>query len=1053
MLLIGGLIIKLSQGPISLNFAKDYIENTLSSPEKGYGVTINHVKLVWSLFQAPLLLDLGQVQVSKTKEESDLPDLSIDKVSIGLSGSNLLQGQLFNLSIVINEPRIELPQQQKLEILKTNSEESQNIDLTEDTKDFREKIIEFLETLSDPQYQETKIAALFKEINIKDAVLVRERKEVGENEGEKKYLALVNLKLRRHNDGIEGDLDVILPGESDRKASLKANLLYRSTQKDFTFTSYIKDVNPAHFSSFLPDLKILEGQDLFLEGELLTAFDQNLNLENASLSLRIPKGEIVIKEEYDAPLIIENFVLEADFNHEENKLNISDMSAIIGNIPFQLKTEATIQNGTIIAPIEAKIETLQMSDASRLIPKSQKDSSLGVWLTQGLKDGVVKDIIVSTTLKNTADSITGKRTFSAQDTTLSFAAEGLTVQYSHTLMPVTDIIGTGVYKEDVLTITGESARIGDVQAKEIKVILNDLTADGKGDADISLKAQGSLKTVFDYISDEPIAMGDDFGFDSQNAKGQANFDLQLKFPLLKDLPKEEVVVIVDGTIQNLFLPDIVKGLPLSGEKFDLSYKDSTISLKGEGQFDGHPIAVDFIQYTSDIGKYYETKIEASLVTDQALRKKFGINLDEYITGALPITLVYKEKNRKSTIDIKGDLTPTILTLSPFYYKKPSQIAGNLSLKAHLEKGELTEIDNLFISTKGLKFSKGRLLFSPAQGGGVDLQRGKINNVLLGKTNVALDFEIIQNKMVKIIAKGAVFDVSPFMRNSKTQSNKAVQNASLPSNDNFPMEISIKAGKVLLEKGKAFQNAKIYAELDSQSDLTRIELDSFAGSGAMYIRFKPNKKTGDRTFLLEAEDAGATLDILGVYSNIRGGKLLIKGKPRQGDETGDLSGKANITDFKVVKAPALAKLLDAMTMQGVQKFLREDGISFSKFESDFEWRFRKNGNLLVVKNGRSTGSAVGLTFEGLLDQQEKKIDISGTVIPLSNVNEALKNIPILGSILGGKDGALFAATYALKGNLSDPKVTINPLSVLAPGFLRKILFEDSVEQKLHKKEQK
>ncbi len=97
--------------------------------------------------------------------------------------------------------------------------------------------------------------------------------------------------------------------------------------------------------------------------------------------------------------------------------------------------------------------------------------------------------------------------------------------------------------------------------------------------------------------------------------------------------------------------------------------------------------------------------------------------------------------------------------------------------------------------------------------------------------------------------------------------------------------------------------------------------------------------------------------------------------------------------------------------------------------------------------------MGLTFEGLLDQQEKKIDISGTVIPLSNVNEALKNIPILGSILGGKDGALFAATYALKGNLSDPKVTINPLSVLAPGFLRKILFEDSVEQKLHKKEQK
>ena len=50
-------------------------------------------------------------------------------------------------------------------------------------------------------------------------------------------------------------------------------------------------------------------------------------------------------------------------------------------------------------------------------------------------------------------------------------------------------------------------------------------------------------------------------------------------------------------------------------------------------------------------------------------------------------------------------------------------------------------------------------------------------------------------------------------------------------------------------------------------------------------------------------------------------------------------------------------------------------------------------------------------------------------------------------------ALFAATYTMSGAANDPKVIVNPLSVLAPGFLRKILFEESVKTKVKKEEKK
>ncbi|HNQ92243.1 MAG TPA: hypothetical protein PKI93_04855, partial [Alphaproteobacteria bacterium] len=68
-----------------------------------------------------------------------------------------------------------------------------------------------------------------------------------------------------------------------------------------------------------------------------------------------------------------------------------------------------------------------------------------------------------------------------------------------------------------------------------------------------------------------------------------------------------------------------------------------------------------------------------------------------------------------------------------------------------------------------------------------------------------------------------------------------------------------------------------------------------------------------------------------------------------------------------------------------------------------------------------------------------------VVPMSEVNNLVSKIPLIGNLLtGGKGGALIAATYTMKGDTEDPTVFVNPLSVLAPGFLRSILFEGETD---------
>jgi len=41
------------------------------------------------------------------------------------------------------------------------------------------------------------------------------------------------------------------------------------------------------------------------------------------------------------------------------------------------------------------------------------------------------------------------------------------------------------------------------------------------------------------------------------------------------------------------------------------------------------------------------------------------------------------------------------------------------------------------------------------------------------------------------------------------------------------------------------------------------------------------------------------------------------------------------------------------------------------------------------------------------------------------------------LLGGDGQGLFAANYRVTGSAADPQVSVNPLSALTPGFLRRL----------------
>jgi uncharacterized protein YhdP len=193
--------------------------------------------------------------------------------------------------------------------------------------------------------------------------------------------------------------------------------------------------------------------------------------------------------------------------------------------------------------------------------------------------------------------------------------------------------------------------------------------------------------------------------------------------------------------------------------------------------------------------------------------------------------------------------------------------------------------------------------------------------------------------------------------------------------------------------------------------------------------------------VRANDLGAALRVFDLHDGVTGGRLTIEGQTTTPRPDGPLQGTIEVKDFTIQRAPVLARLLAVASLTGLLNTLHSDGLVFTHLVSDFTL----TDNVVTIRQLRAHGGALGLTAAGSIDIHASSVDLKGTIIPLYEVNTVLGNIPIVGDlVLGGKGQGLIAITSRVSGRLPDPQVSVNPASVVTPGFLRGFfdLFEAS-----------
>ena len=326
---------------------------------------------------------------------------------------------------------------------------------------------------------------------------------------------------------------------------------------------------------------------------------------------------------------------------------------------------------------------------------------------------------------------------------------------------------------------------------------------------------------------------------------------------------------------------------------------------------------------------------------------------------------------------------------------------------------------------------------------------EIDDMVLNKTYNLVDFKkirvktkenktvnndfIIKNNKESIIIDGKIFDATILLKELDEPE----------KNNNFLKKISknIEAdfSKVLTDTEFPFNKFRMVGllkkgRLEKISAKSEFEKDKF-----LDIAIKKEKNTNMSLVEIYSDIARPLVNSYDFFEGLEGGNLIYSSKSNNKKSSGVLE----IKNFKLNKAPGLAKLLSLADLKGLTDALRGDGISFDslviKYESSSTW--------MDIKEIFIIGPSISVLVEGYFDKKKDILSLRGTLVPAKTLNNIVSKIPVVGDILIGKKvgEGIFGVSFKIKGSTDDLKTTVNPVKTLTPRFITRALEEMKKKQ--------
>lgn len=652
------------------------------------------------------------------------------------------------------------------------------------------------------------------------------------------------------------------------------------------------------------------------------------------------------------------------------------------------------------------------------------------YLVDNLRSGQVDsvDIVVDMSAGELASATRGEP-MPDNAVNIKFAVSNATLGISPDAPPLSRGRVAGTITGQSTTIRGATAEVRMADNRSLSIsdgsfIISEIKPE-KVVAQIGLDLGGGADGLAALLQTKMFKSLTGAEIDPANVKGHA--DLRIDFPLdLKHMPDlPDLPATMTGTLTELSYDKAFGKDRLESGKFTVAYDRNGFTLKGDGRVVGAPISIDLRQ--AKAGGAGEILVNLSL--DEALRARKGMPVAPQLTGSIPTRItvpIGRGGLAKAHVRVEADLARAAIDVPGL--TKPSGKPGRLSftMVETGSSGAMELRDVAFDAAPGS--ARGTVVLS-AEGG---VERAEFSTLKLSPGD---DMRLQAERSgggYKISVKGQVADARPFLKGLGGPEGKPSKEAASKDVD-ADVNLAIVTGF----NGEALTGASIRVTARGKD----IRSAQFAGKfrGTPFLAQIARGERGGSTLSVEAADAGATLRFADIYRRMYGGALTMSSALNDGPQ----AGVVRITNFTLRNEPALSSIIaqgpttsEIVDSRGRKQIVEGQGseVSFDRLRANFV----RNGARVDFSDAAISNAAMGFTLSGFLDTSRERTDVRGTFVPLYGLNNVVSQLPLFGQLLGGGNNeGLFALNFRVSGRLSSPDVSVNPLSALAPGILRKL----------------
>ena len=686
-------------------------------------------------------------------------------------------------------------------------------------------------------------------------------------------------------------------------------------------------------------------------------------------------------------------------------------------------------SGRVAFPPGGPAGTLRLS-----VPRMAVDQLTSLWpptLTPGSRRWFTENL-----LGGEATGATGLVRFApgeALELAASFDFDGASFRYMREMPAARDATGAAQLDGNRLTLrldrgwvparrTAEPVEAGIAEPGRVDIAGSTFTiADASQrppQGNLDLLARGAIGDMLVLLDNPPFRLLDRLQRDSGLASGRAEARVSVQLPLRPGNAPSDILYDVTARLTDVESAEIVPGRTLAARDLTLTTRPGIVEIAGDMTLEGVPFTGRWRQVlpppsTEPIDPDAPPapaeplpepgRVSGIARVDRAGLARLGIVLDALTLGGtaeadVSVTLPQGGTPR---VRVTSELRGMSVGLPVISWSKGRDRAAAFALEATL--GAVPEVTSLTLDAPGLE-ARGRV----ALRAGGTLERATFERVDTGWFTGPL----------VLSGRGAGVSPAISIRGGQADLRRALLSAGggEGGGESAPLEIAL--NRLTVTEGITLTDLRANLRGSSGRFTGRIN-----GGAAVEGVLAPDG--GGVAVQMRGEEAGEVLRSAGLFEDARGGSIAMTLRPT--GQTGVYSGALRIGDVRVRNAPALASLLQALSVVGILEQLTGEGLFFTSVESDFTLR----PDDILVRRASAVGPSMSITADGVYDIGTRRMDLQGVISPIYLVNG------LFGALFARRDEGLFGFTYTLRGLAADPQVSVNPLSILTPGIFRDI----------------